>query len=158
MNDTYNGDSVIDVDLEGYQPQEIVEDCTQPYTVRLANLTEKEVEWTDKKTGQPAKSKVVDFMFIVTDSGLDNPKPINYTIFLSNGTSTAAEKNAVKEKIIKLKAAFGAGPTIEDIKNGAIPKSGLDRDELVGSEAQAMLSIKRDEEYGDKNLIKRFIV
>lgn len=147
MNEDKYADGVIDVDLGGYVEPEIVdgEALSATYTLRLVDMNPRDVQ---TKNGEVT---VVDFLFKITDSGLTNPKPVRYSIWLSRSTDTPEQKNATKGRIIRFKKAFGMSD--EDARAGGLAKT-----ELLGGDVQATLKKIVDDEYGDKNEIKRLYV
>lgn len=130
---------MIDVDLDGYVAPEIVTD-TNPYTLKVVQIEPRDLE----VKGQARK--VIDVLLRIMDSGLVNPKPVRYTIWLPSPTDTPEQKNSAQGKIIRFKQAVG-----DDSK-------GLNVAGAIGAEFQATLKVKRDENYGDSNEIKRILV
>lgn len=80
----------------------------------------------------------------------DEVGAISFNDYMGLPTSEQSDKerNAVKYKIQQFLKCFGFDPS--DLPD--------DPDDLVGADGYAILGVKNDAEYGDKNFVRRYLV
>jgi len=138
----------IDVDLSGYVEPQVVADVSRNYTLKIRAYEEK--EGTSQKSGDPYHT--LDLLCGITDSDLENPQLVRYTLFLPTPGDDFDRKNGKIGRIRKVQKAIG------DVDTAGEPNKNLDPDAWVNCEFKAKLKLTHDDTYGDKNEVQRVVV
>jgi hypothetical protein len=142
-NETYDASGEVDVALDDYVEPEIVRDLA-PHTlvvVKVPEIRKIEVKGVAKE--------VVDFFFRVVD--VENAKLVKYSVWLPSAGDPKDQQNSSKGKVIRTAKSLG----LEGLASVGEFKARLG--ETVGVEVQAVLKVKLDAQYGDKNEIKTIL-
>jgi hypothetical protein len=133
--------SLVDIDLEDYQEPQVIRD-NNIYTLRILSCEKKDIITKDGK-----ERSVLEMLLRVTDSGLINPKPIRYSLWVPDPKyDTPEQLNAAKGKIIRFNKAIG------------YDGKGFDTSVAYNAEIRATLKVLRDDIYGESNVIRNIIV
>lgn len=145
-------EGVVDVDLSGYVPEQVITDISRPYELAITHVAMREYDKKDK-SGNPtgAKGKIISILASVKDSDLENPKTVEHVLFAPDDSMTTQEANRAKGQVIRFLMALGYDE--EEVTQTGFPPVA----ELKGATFTATLKLKRDAEYGDKNVVKRII-
>jgi hypothetical protein len=132
---------VIKTDLSGHIEPEIVKEAG-PFTLKVVavDLRTVNVKGTERD--------IIDVLFRIMDSGLINPKPVKYGIWLPSASQEASHKNSAQGQLIRFRKAIGdTAPDTDE----------FDTDTWKGCELSATLKVVEDDQYGDRNEIRRII-
>lgn len=134
----------LDIDTtEAVEPTAVAGD--KEYKIRIVGFIEKEIDnemqkiWLTR-TGKPCMMPVFEI------SSEPTAKEFNYYIGLPHDEMSEKEKNNSLWALEKFKKCFN------------VPDGKVDLDDIIGNEGWAILGLKEDEQYGEQNFIKKFIV
>lgn len=108
-------------------------------------------EGVSEKTG--GEYAIFKALLRITDSDSENPKPVEYAIFMPKAGDAADSVNRTKLKMKKFKKALGYDGA--DLDTFDTSEEGLTG--LRGLEATAMLKVNKDEVYGAKNVVRYWL-
>lgn len=145
-NVAMGGSDTWDMDLEGYQPQQLV--AADIYRVKIRSCERKDLEWDDKNTGEHKVAPVINMMYTIEASAYVNPFPIFQTIWLPKAGDSAEYRNRAQGNVIALKKAVGHADPMGN---------GFDKSQVLGAEAYALVGLIVDKNGEEKQVIKKFV-
>lgn len=125
---------IIKVNLNDVQEPTVIE-ADSEVTVRITSVK----EGTDKN----------GYNYIMPNfevPAVANAKPFNKYLALPHPDMDAKKKNSTGWALLQFFKAFQIDPDAE-----------IDVEDMIGLEADAILGVENDPQYGDKNYVKRFV-